>query len=148
LGELESFWASIPGKQHVEWSNKIKGLVVDGSPTWEVFRRVEFDTLQVQDSRSQGGLTMVEDSDEAAAILLGAEGAGAAPGRAREEEEEAAAVAWASPAIRSTESGLAFVEDAAQAERIIGAAWDGGSARDWKGDPMEINPGDKLPRIQ
>ncbi|GAB5360482.1 hypothetical protein AAMO2058_000631900 [Amorphochlora amoebiformis] len=40
LGDLEKFWFSIPREQHQDWSQRMADFVVDGSPEWQVLRRV------------------------------------------------------------------------------------------------------------
>ena len=41
LSELESFWASLPPKEHSEWQLRFAACVVDASPSWTVLRVME-----------------------------------------------------------------------------------------------------------
>ena len=40
MAELELFWGNIPPAQHRAWSQRAQHVIVDGSPTWHVFRSV------------------------------------------------------------------------------------------------------------
>eukprot|EP00798_Chlamydomonas_sp_ICE-L_P030575 gene30575-35593_t len=41
--EWEQFIASIPSREHKAWSQRAQGIIIDGSPRWEVFHRVPVD---------------------------------------------------------------------------------------------------------
>ena len=41
LDELERFWGSIDPEKHMAWGQKVKGVVLDGTPLWEVYRGVD-----------------------------------------------------------------------------------------------------------
>ncbi len=121
LSELEQFWASIPPDAHRAWSQRLQGMVVHGSPQWEIYRTVE---------AFPGG-----EAPEGAVTAIGAGvglvfASGEEVGRFGESGEPSL------PSARQeTASGLAVVGSVEEAEEIL----------DWKGDPMKINPGDKLP---
>lgn len=132
---LEFFWSSIPSKQHASWSSSIRDLVVDGSPTWEVYR-----TVPLQASTS-GQLTIVDTVDEAERILAGGDGIEFAT--ANQPLDGDVASLFPGQELRTTESGLAVVENIREAKLQQKR-----QQIDWKGDPMTINPGDKLPRFQ
>jgi len=137
LDELERFWGSIDGGKHMIWSEKIREVLIDGSPQWEVYRSVDpFASTGTkgqyggQKSVGQSGIlrmASVDDVDKyakksfgstmkAAQDMMAEGGSSSDDGKAATEEEE---------------------EDTADKGRKI--------VLDWKGDPMVINPGDKLP---
>jgi hypothetical protein len=129
LAELEQFWASIPPEQHKIWSKEIQNKIVHGSPQWEIYRTVETfpgaaplnlnkSSKPTADSTAPaagGGLVMASGED------LDKYGASSGPYIPSTSEE--------------TASGIAVVSSVEEAEEIL----------DWKGDPMKINPGDRLP---
>ena len=137
IAEVEQFWASIPPELHQIWSQKIKNTIVDGSPQWEIYRTVETfpatallpgEPLVIKKKSSKttvpgatsthttgGGLVMAGED------VLDKYGAGTEP--------------FIPSASGETQSGIAVVGSVEEAEEIL----------DWKGDPMKINPGDRLP---
>ena len=38
LAELEQLWATLPPAAHAAWSQRARGVLIDGSPHWEVMR--------------------------------------------------------------------------------------------------------------
>lgn len=123
LAELEEFWASIPPDRHKAWSQRMQSMIVHGSPMWEIYRTVEAfpgtsPTPAPAPTTTVGagsGLVMASDEEL---------------GRYGEPTEVSL------PSVRQeTPSGLAVVGSAEEADEIL----------DWKGDPMKINPGDKMP---
>ncbi len=40
LSEWEHFLGSIPAKEHKAWSQRVQGMIVGGSPRWELYRAV------------------------------------------------------------------------------------------------------------
>ena len=123
LSDLEVFWASVPPAEHKAWSQRLQPLVVHGSPTWEVYRTVEaFPSAPAAPSAASAGagMLMMPSADE-----VGRYSAGAAPPAPPRPPSTAL----------TTKSGLSVVGDAEEAEIIL----------DWKGDPMRINPGDRMP---
>lgn len=53
LSDLEMFWATIPVAQHKAWSQRVKNLIIDGSPTWQVYRTVEVSSSPSVDAHMQ-----------------------------------------------------------------------------------------------
>lgn len=107
-----------------------QNLIVHGSPAWEVYRTCDvFGELGAPSAgaASSSGSSSGRGSSSgsggpllmASAEELGQYGAGAGPPSTAEV----------------TASGLSVVGSAEEADTIL----------DWKGDPMKINPGDKLP---
>lgn len=41
MADWEAFLARVPAPQHRAWSQRVQGMVVDGSTKWEVFRVVD-----------------------------------------------------------------------------------------------------------
>eukprot|EP00466_Bigelowiella_natans_P021280 jgi/Bigna1/145449/aug1.99_g20157 len=70
---LETFWSSIPMEEHMDWSERMKPHMVDGSPEWQVYRKLAATTssssptnLQ-QEMKESGGLEKIRglyDDDE------------------------------------------------------------------------------------
>lgn len=111
LDELERFWGSIPGDLHQEWSQNLADIIVDGSPTWEVYRSVE----AFVDVTSSIEVASSQDIDKYAKASFG--------------------------------SSMKMVQDMMSEDTVTKNKGDqeGKIVLDWKGDPMHINPGDKLP---
>lgn len=116
LAELEAFWGQIPSQAHKAWSQRAQHYLIDGSPQWEVYRNVS--------------------------VLAMPEKGSALSRPAREPSQQ-------------TESGLILPDSAHSLEVLVAdtasdqaeeaASLEDNVMLDWKGDPMQINPGDKLP---
>lgn len=128
LAELEEFWASIPQEPHKAWSQQFQNIVVHGSPVWEIFRTVE--AFPERDYNRKGAIPKDSPSRRESGSLVMA---------SIDDVEQYGMSAEQSvpvpPSAQVTESGLAVVGNAEEAQVIL----------DWKGEPMKINPGDKLP---
>lgn len=112
LAELEQFWASIETSKHKIWSERIQKLIVDGSPTWHIYRTVD---IFNDNSTPAPSLVFADDKQ------VGAYGISSEPSLPSTKE--------------TTSSGIFIATSPEEAEVVL----------DWKGDPMKINPGDKLP---
>jgi hypothetical protein len=144
LAEVEQFWASIPQEQHKIWSQKIQNKIVDGSPQWELYRTVDttFPGTVVPGS-TLGIAKETSSTDSAASTTAQATsssgrggGGGLVMASGDDLDKYGAGIEASIPsASEETASGLAVVRNEAEAEEIL----------DWKGDPMKINPGDRLP---
>jgi hypothetical protein len=122
LSELETFWSSIPPTKHRAWGQKLQTIVIDGSPEWQVYRTVDaFDTITTSSTGSLGvgekqGVVLERPSSEDMDKYGGENNNFMSTGE-------------------TTDSGLSIVTDEDDIETVL----------DWKGDPMKINKGDKLP---
>jgi hypothetical protein len=114
LADLEVFWGSIPTPAHKAWGERLRRLVVDGSPRWEVFRTVPILADSTTTAPGKSNSLALASADDVERYATG----GALP-----------------PATSETASGLAVVSGAEAAGVVL----------DWKGDPMKINPGDRMP---
>jgi hypothetical protein len=164
MSDWEAFLARVPAAAHRAWSQRVQGMVVDGSPKWEVFRVVE-----VPAAGAAG----------ASAAAVAGDSTPTTPSRVDSPLLGGAAAAWATDVPGSSGggggssgSGLVFAdkispEDTALwdlAQRALAGSSGGGSgsgvssadgedrpppagelALDWKGDPIEWSPGDKAP---
>lgn len=158
---LDSFWAGIPAEEHRGWCSIMQDMVVDGSPVWEVYRDVpvsfgdealETTAISKVGSRTVPnatapsvpsdlgipGLQIVDDKD-AAEMILKANSASRSDPFFWEEDPMPSG-------LRTTDSGLSIVESSEDAEQVLQDDWKG--ERDWKGDPLRRNPGDKIPRFE
>jgi hypothetical protein len=122
LAELEQFWASIPAEQHQQWSKEMQKLIVHGSPVWEIYRTVDAFPADGQETKvdKQFGVreTLVFANEQEITSL----------GMSLNQLE-------VPTTSKTTESGLSVVQSEEEADAIL----------DWKGEPMKINPGDKMP---
>lgn len=122
LSELETFWSSIPPTKHRAWGQKLQTIVIDGSPEWQVYRTVDaFDAITTSSTGSLGvgekqGVVLERPSSEDMDKYGGENNKLMSAGE-------------------TTDSGLSIVTDEDDIEIVL----------DWKGDPMKINKGDKLP---
>jgi hypothetical protein len=118
LDELEKFWASIPSDLHQEWSRNIADVIIDGSPNWQVFRAVDaFVDGHVVQKQTTTSSIEVPSSDDI----------------------DMYAKASFGKSMKTVQEMMSEDTEPTPAEgqgRIV---------LDWKGDPMRINPGDKLP---
>lgn len=120
LGEVEAFLCGVPRREHVEWGREFAACVVDGSPEWIVF-----------------GVESVDDAadDE------------------EREDRDVGLVATTTNAVVSPKSDVPVSVDVDldfdEAALVPGTTLPDGRVvvEDWKGDPMVINPGDRMPRF-
>ena len=136
LAELEEFWASIPPDQHKIWSQKMQSKIVHGSPQWQIYRTVE----AFPNTPQPGGALIIKKSSKQTAVPPGIPNAEAGGGLVMASEEEldkygASSGPYIPSVSEETASGLSVVTSVEEAEEVL----------DWKGDPMKINPGDRLP---
>lgn len=133
LESLERFWSSIPVEAHKGWSAKIGEVMIDGSPTWEIYRSIDIF------SRGGGsGMLEIATDEDIKQYANGGESSssGSTTGvigrqRARHEMQR-------DDMARVSKSNSSDDED-------NGGEVGGKTVLDWKGDPMTIRPGDKLP---
>ncbi|KAL4422820.1 hypothetical protein ABPG75_009017 [Micractinium tetrahymenae] len=149
LADLEAFWAAIPPAQHKAWGQRMQQYIVHGSPQWHVYRTLP----AFPEGGAAGAAGTAGMAGSAAARAVGGAArtpaAAAAPSSSSSSssgslvmpsEEELgkyaadAAVALPSTA-QQTASGLSVVSGEEEAQVVL----------DWKGEPMKIKPGDKLP---
>jgi hypothetical protein len=170
LAALEAFWAAIAPEPHRAWAARLAPLVIDGSPTWEVYRTVPAFGEAPAAAAPAAAAPAVPSrpayvpgagrprqpvanrgagakSTSAAAPPLrpagGAAGGAAAGGLVVPSAEELARFATPAPApapaapVAETPAG-AGLPPGGEATRVV---------LDWKGDPMTINPGDRMPGL-
>lgn len=141
LAELEDFWTNIPPAQHRAWGQRMQEYIVHGTPQWQVYRCLaafpegststsaapaagsvrssRSSTGSITSSSTSGSLLMPSEEEMGKYAVAGGEGEGAPPPGTRQQ----------------TTSGLEVVKGDEEAQVVL----------DWKGDPMTINPGDKMP---
>ena len=125
LGEVDAFLCGVPRREHVEWAREFAACVVDGSPEWIVFGVEGVD--DGADEEHDGGAVQQDRN----VGLVGA--------------MTNAVVSPKSDVPVSVEVDLDFDE----AALVPGTTLPDGRivVEDWKGDPMVINPGDRMPRF-
>lgn len=134
LEALEKFWGSIPGDLHQEWSRNVADVIIDGSPTWEVYRSVDAFVKQgdllPRRNEETSSLSSVELATSDDIDKYAREGFGKSMDTARD-------MMVTSEDKQDDDSPSVVKKDGSpgKAKQIL----------DWKGDPMHINPGDKLP---
>lgn len=129
LAELEQFWATIPPEAHKHWSQRMNPCLMDGSPTWEVFRTVDvFPESEVGISQDTN-IERKEASSYPRIMEITDESDIEKYGQSMDQNPPLGSK------TKTTPSGLSVVTDEDDVETIL----------DWKGDPMKIRPGDKLP---
>jgi hypothetical protein len=150
LAELEEFWISIPAVEHKAWGQRMQQYIVHGSPQWQVYRCLPaFPSEAAPAAAAVGaaaGTGRRRSGPPAAAPRPSSSGSSSSGSTssggllmASEEEigkyADIGAVPAAAAAGEQTPSGLPAVSGDDEAQTVL----------DWKGDPMTINPGDKLP---
>ena len=118
LSELESFWASLPPKEHAEWQLRFGACVVDASPSWTI-------------------LHVMEASVEMP-VPAAAQDSPSRPLPAVQEEAE--------PRLTRTAGGL-FILQSEGVEVAAPSTSQQAVELDWKGEPLLRNAGDRMPRI-
>jgi hypothetical protein len=119
LGEVEAFLCGVPRREHVEWGREFAACVVDGSPEWIVF-----------------GVESVDDAADE-----------------ERDDRDVGLVATTTNAVVSPKSDVPISVDVDldfdEAALVPGTTLPDGRVvvEDWKGDPMVINPGDRMPRF-
>lgn len=150
VSDWEAMLAAIPGKEHRAWSERAMPRIVDGSPRWELYRAIPVGLLP------EDGVTAET------AVLRPAASAKPPPARSLQLPPPSTAGNSSSTIGQSRPSGLTIVEGADTAAVILEASRTGTSSaptpnstegdepimRDWKGDPLKLNPGDKLPGMK
>ncbi|PRW33051.1 hypothetical protein C2E21_8037 [Chlorella sorokiniana] len=147
LAELEGFWSAIPQQQHKAWGQRMQQYIVHGSPQWHVYRC----------------LPAFPDGTPAAsgsAAALGSRGSGSAP-RGRPGTAAAASSSGGSLVMPSDEELGKYAEPAdgaaplpstkqqtASGLSIVSGDDEVQTVLDWKGEPMQVRPGDKLPGVR
>ncbi|BDA47699.1 hypothetical protein COCOBI_10-5500 [Coccomyxa sp. Obi] len=144
LSELEAFWSSIPQQDHKAWSERARNLIIDGSPQWEVYR-----TVPVSISGASGAAALQAEPSstgrDKSAIAAAAEYSAASAGGLILNTET---FTFEDPGRRRPESASSAADIAAGSQKSTSQSADDSGKKvilDWKGDPMTINPGDKLP---
>ncbi|EIE23756.1 hypothetical protein COCSUDRAFT_53450 [Coccomyxa subellipsoidea C-169] len=139
LAELEAFWSSIPQQDHKAWSERARNLIINGSPQWEVYRSVPVSTegtSGTQAIQSEPSSTGRKNSAAAASAEMSAATAGGLILNTKTFTfEEKPGLTGGGNSEAEPEKGRGQSQDD-DGKRVI---------LDWKGDPMTINPGDKLP---
>jgi len=122
LSHLEQFRAAIPADLHKAWSQRAQHYILDGSPTWQVF--VSCPVLPQAEAPA---------SSSAASIL-------SFPAIAEASEDDIFRVR---PRARPRAVPVELPAESSDGE--VSTSTDPAGPVDWKGDPMIINPGDKMP---
>jgi uncharacterized membrane protein YgcG len=154
MADWEAFLARIPPAAHKAWSQRVASMVVDGSPRWEVYREVDVGAApagaasgSVSDFSSSGGVGSGVSSSSSgssssgggSAKLVFADKVMPEDVALFERSQQAAAEAAADAAVTPiTDSGTSGGDDGN----------DSGVMLDWKGEPLKVSPGDKLPGIK
>ncbi|KAI3430519.1 hypothetical protein D9Q98_005112 [Chlorella vulgaris] len=129
LAALEQFWSSIPAQEHVAWGKRMQQHIVHGSPQWHVYRCLPAFPAADPGAAAAAAAGTVGSSSSSSLLQMPSEA----------ELLKYADRAGLPPAAPSTQqqtaSGLSVVSGDDETQEVL----------DWKGDPMKINPGDKLP---
>ncbi|CAK0783226.1 hypothetical protein CVIRNUC_006425 [Coccomyxa viridis] len=146
LAELEHFWAAIPPQDHKAWSQRAQHLIIDGSPKWDIYR-----TVPVSCSPSTSAVASMPRATNAAPAEKSAPAAPAKRDRLLEAATKGGVLLSSSDYTFQT-VGVGDMEAGQDAGGMVQAEPAGETdpdgrrmVLDWKGDPMYINPGDKMP---
>jgi len=141
LAEFEDFLGGVPADEHRAWAERFQPLVGGDGARWEVWHQVPLGA-----PTEEGPSITSEEAGTMDGVLKEALG------------EELAGLQWVQQAEPGNAAALFVPSPAESGEASPGAGAEAGSPDgvetppqnvrlDWKGDPMVINPGDKLPGI-
>lgn len=136
MADLEQLWGAIPADLHAAWSQRARNLLIDGSPRWDVLR-----TCAVLPEASGAAVAAVAPAVAAPAASYSRPSPSGRPLRVPRgvnpwKAEDTQQAELASTPVETLGSGLVVPAPEEHEPDVI---------LDWKGDPMIINPGDKLP---
>uniref|UniRef100_A0A383VMF5 Uncharacterized protein n=1 Tax=Tetradesmus obliquus TaxID=3088 RepID=A0A383VMF5_TETOB len=154
MADWEAFLSSVPFQEHKAWTQRIQSMVVDGSPVWQVHRSVPLAAA----SSSSAAAVAAAAGDRAAGVPRasrssgagGSSTAGSGNGKLVITDE----ISLEDIAAWHEQQGSSFsISEQPQRRQPAAVPADDSSddssssdgPRDWKGDPMKLNPGDKLP---
>ena len=117
---METFLRGVPRDEHEAWAKAFGEYVVDGTPEWVIM-----EVCGVEEGDAGGGSGMVRRSSSVEAVK---------------------AVETDSPAATARTT---FEDEIDESLLIPGTTLPDGRkvVADWKGDPMVLNPGDRMPRF-
>ncbi len=132
LDELERFWGSIDPQKHMAWGQKVKVVMIDGTPLWEVYRGVDpFSGALPPSATSNQALQSSQPSQDVLEIP------------SWDDMDRFAGKNWGST-FQDAKELLGGESTSSEAEeQSLGQ--EKKTRLDWKGDPMVVNPGDRLP---
>ena len=172
MAEWEAFLARIPAAEHRAWSQRVQGMVVDGSPRWEVLRAVDVPAAAAAGAAASTAAAAGTGAASAPSIMLGGSSSGGGASSSgvsgsggsgsrlviadSVSPEDAALWEQAQRAVGGASSGRSGGSGGVDAGGLSsnissddggggGGGGDGGVMLDWKGDPIKFSPGDKLP---
>ena len=159
LDDLERFWGSIDPTKHMSWGEKVKDVMIDGTPQWEVYRGVDpFGEAAAPPSSS---LRRSREPRQPPQSFQSSDDSNSNSRPLQSTTQSSDVIEMASWDDMDKYAGKNWGSTFQDAKELLGGEsnndTDGpGSGRkqterkgkpvlDWKGDPMVINPGDKLP---
>lgn len=118
LAQLESFWGQIAPQAHKAWSQRAQHFLIDGSPQWEVYRNVSMPAVSEPGQMSLPAAEPAVTQTQAGLIM---------------------------PDYKQQPQGLVIPENPRDQSDDMDPPQNEDVMLDWKGDPMVVNPGDRLP---
>lgn len=148
MADWEAFLSSVPFQEHKAWTQRIQSMVVDGSPVWHVHRSVP---LAAAGSSSPAAAATASGSRAAGASRSNGTGGGSSSSLVITDQiglEDIAA--WHQQQASNAGSPQEQPQQQNKQPAAVPAEESSSSSssdgpRDWKGEPMKLNPGDKLP---
>eukprot|EP01025_Chloroclados_australasicus_P044086 TRINITY_DN474_c2_g1_i4.p1 TRINITY_DN474_c2_g1~~TRINITY_DN474_c2_g1_i4.p1 ORF type:complete len:231 (+),score=23.25 TRINITY_DN474_c2_g1_i4:30-722(+) len=115
IAQLEEFWGKISPTLHKAWSQQAQQFIIDGSPQWQVYRTTN---PFLREQQQVYGQTAQQSQDQKQFVEVGDSGL-----------------------VVPLDMDMKDIDKMVQPQQRN----DGDQVLDWKGEPMKINPGDKLP---
>ncbi|MEW5301959.1 MAG: hypothetical protein WDW38_008584 [Sanguina aurantia] len=141
MASWDEFLSRIPSTNHRAWSQRIQSMVVDGSPTWQIYREVP---VLAFENAAEGSSAASSDSSSSRKSSSSSSSSGNSSRSSYVEPSQGwtaaapAQLSWPVPEpveeLPKELPQLMIVDSIDSAEVIL----------DWKGDPMKWNPGDSL----
>eukprot|EP01024_Parvocaulis_polyphysoides_P033985 TRINITY_DN3009_c0_g3_i1.p1 TRINITY_DN3009_c0_g3~~TRINITY_DN3009_c0_g3_i1.p1 ORF type:complete len:244 (-),score=13.87 TRINITY_DN3009_c0_g3_i1:184-915(-) len=123
--EIEAFWGKINPVEHKNWCQNATSFVVDGSPQWLIYRQT--DPFQRYVSNTDESKNQSQDKKQEKFMEVG----------------ESGLIMPVNVDMQDLDDILKQENTEKQQSNL--PTQNTGQTLDWKGEPMKINPGDKLP---
>lgn len=139
MADFEGFLSSIPFQNHKAWTQRIASMVVDGSPVWQIHRSIPLPVAPAAEVAVVRAAPVPSSSPSTPKQLVFTDQISTADMAAWEQLKRDSSSGNSSSGSSSPEPPASPAPPAGDEPGQPGVQ------KDWKGDPIKFNPGDKLP---